>query len=145
MRHDTVLVDTNVMIEAVRTGLWSALTGRVSVETVVECEREARAGDETSSGYVLVSDQQIARLARVHAVSIDEQAAFALAYALADGMDPGERDLFAHAFGRSDEHWLMASPDRAAIRGAMALGWNDRLGLSSCWGGNLFTRPSPVS
>lgn len=33
----SILVDTNVIIEAVRTGCWAALTGQLRVETVVAC------------------------------------------------------------------------------------------------------------
>jgi hypothetical protein len=32
-----VLVDTNVIIEAIRTRCWNALTGGLRVETVAEC------------------------------------------------------------------------------------------------------------
>lgn len=48
-------------------------------------------------------------------------------YPDAAGMDAGERDLFAHAYGRSDETWLLLSPDKASIRAGVNLGWEDRL------------------
>lgn len=123
----TLLVDTNVIIEAVRTGCWRAITGRMNVETVETCTHEAARGDAGRRGYVVVSAEELSRLACVHPVSEEERAALALEYPDAAGMDAGERDLFAHAFGRSDETWLLLSPDKASIRAGVTLGWQDRL------------------
>ena len=122
-----VLVDTNVIIEAVRTGCWSAVTGGLSVETVETCCSEARSGNPARSGYVAVTDAHLERLSVVHRVSSREQASFALAYPGADGMDDGERDLFAHGHAREDDAWVLCSPDKASIRAAVTLGWGDRL------------------
>jgi hypothetical protein len=44
----------------------------------------------------------------------------------ADELDPGERELLAHAMGRKDE-WLASCADRAAVKAAFALGWIDRV------------------
>lgn len=123
----TLLVDTNVIIEAVRTGCWRAITGRMNVETVATCTHEAMAGDASRKGYVEVSAEDLSRLACVHSVSEEERATFALEYPYAAGMDAGERDLFAHALGRSDDTWLLLSPDKASIRAGVTLGWQDRL------------------
>lgn len=123
----TLLVDTNVIIEAVRTGCWRAITGRMNVETVETCINECLRGDAGRSGYVPVSGEELNRLSRVHVVTEAERAALALDYPDASGMDAGERDLFAHAYGRSDETWLLLSPDKASIRAGVSLGWEDRL------------------
>lgn len=59
-----------------------------------------------------------------------DRAALGLTYPHAANMDAGERDLFAHAFGRAeggDDTWWLCSPDRASIRAAVALGWADRM------------------
>jgi len=98
--------------------------------------RRGTKGHPGRPGYVAISDAQLERLSRVHRVTPVEQAAFSLAYAGADGMDDGERDLFAHAYGRADDAWLLCSPDKASIRAAVALGWGDRL----CSLGALATR-----
>ena len=50
-----VLVDTNIIIEAVRTECWNALTGRHQVETVQACCDEAEAGDTLATGYIAVA------------------------------------------------------------------------------------------
>lgn len=122
-----LLVDTNVIIEAVRTGCWRALTGRFAVEAVRACRDEALAGDPESAGYVQVSADDLARITQVHDVSPTERAALSLAYPDADGLDDGERDLFAHALHRDDDLWILSSPDRAAIRAGLTLGWREQL------------------
>ena len=97
-----VLFDTNVIIEAVRTQCWNAITGQVSIETVGACRVEALAGSAaTIRNYVPVVPR-------------------------ADSLDEGEHDLLAHAYARS-EPFLLCSPDKAAIRAAVALGIGDRL------------------
>jgi hypothetical protein len=123
----TLLVDTNVIIEAVRTGCWAALTGRLRIETVEACRDEARAGNPARPGYVHVGEEHLARLHRVNPVTPVHRASLALSYEGADGMDDGERDLFAHAHAREDDAWVLCSPDKASIRAAVALDWGDRL------------------
>lgn len=125
-----VLVDTNVVIEAIRTRCWNAVTGGLRVETVAECRDEARRGDRHRPGYVAVADEDLGRLATVHPVDDLERAMFGLGYPEAQNMDAGERDLFAHAYGRAargDDVWILCSPDKASVRAAVALGWHDRL------------------
>lgn len=64
-----VLVDTNAIIEAVRTGCWAAITGRWTVETVQECYEEALRGDSTRPSYVRVATEDLDRLNTVHRVT----------------------------------------------------------------------------
>jgi len=130
-RKDTVvLVDTNVVMEAVRTRCWNAVSGGLCVETVEECRDEALRGDRGRPGYLPVSEQDLARIRRVHPVTPLERATFALAYLNASGMDPGERDLFAHAYARAargDSVWIVCSADKACVNAAVALGWHERM------------------
>lgn len=130
LRKTVVLVDTNVIIEAVRTGTWNALTGAVCVQTVEECRDEARRGDATRPAYVPVSVADLDRLHKVHAVSIRERAEYLLADQEATSMDPGERDLFAHAYRRTkagDDVWVLCSSDKASIRAAIRIAVSDQL------------------
>ena len=123
-----VLVDTNVIIEAVRTGCWRAVTGQLQVETVEACRRETLAGPHSNlPGYVTVTGDDLSRLHEVHTVAAATQAAFKLTYEGADGLDEGEHDLLAFAQARSSEEWVLASPDKAAIRALVALGLGDRI------------------
>lgn len=116
----TVLVDTNVMIEAVRTACWNALTGGLRVETVEECREETQRG-AGRRGYVEVSEGHLDRLSAVHPVDDLQRAELLLASPAALALDPGERDLLAHAMGRADPVWVLASPDRAAVRAMVEL------------------------
>lgn len=125
-----VLVDTNVILEAVRTRCWNAVSGALRMETVEECREETRRGDGTRAGYVPVTEADLDRLAAVHVVTATERAVFLLARPDAQGLDAGERDLFAHAYARmerGDDVWLVCSADRTAIRVALGLGWGDRI------------------
>lgn len=130
LRDTVVLVDTNVVMEAVRTRCWNAVCGSLRVETVEECRDEALRGDRGRPGYLPVSEQDLARVTNVHPVSALERATFGMAYEDARNMDRGERDLFAHAYGRvarGDSVWVVSSADKACVRAAVALGWHDRM------------------
>lgn len=131
LRKTVILVDTNVVIEAVRTGTWNALTGAAKVETVEECRDEMRRGDDgTRPGYVAVSATDLHRLSAVHAVSQRERAEYLLVDPDAVAMDPGEQDLFAHVYQRAkagDDVWVLCSSDKAAIRAAVRIAIADQL------------------
>lgn len=121
------LFDANAIIEAVRTGVWNALTGGLTIETVRECANECREGDTLSTGYVAVSDEQLDRLAATRNVSDVQRAAILLNDA-SSGLDPGERDLFAHALSLpADSQRMICSPDRASVRFAAAVECEDQL------------------
>jgi hypothetical protein len=127
-KGDRVLIDTNAIIEAVRTGCWPAVTGQLRLETVETCRQEALTGPATPvRGYVTVSEEDLRRLASVHAVDAVVRAAVKLEYDDADGLDAGEHDLLAHAHGLSDDAWVVCSPDKASIRAATALGFGSQL------------------
>jgi len=130
LRNTVILVDTNVMIEAVRTSTWNAITGNLHIETVEECRDEACRGDQTDPAYVLVTSAELGRLRCVHSVSATERAELLLTDPQSHGLDPGERDLFAHAFARKkagDSVWLLSSPDKASIRAAFRGNVHDSL------------------
>lgn len=125
-RAPVYLLDTNAIIEAVRVGVWNALCGGLDVHTVEECRDECRRGDALSSGYITVSATALDRLGAVHPVTEAQRASFVLRTD-ASALDPGELDLYAHALGRADSVWVLCSPDRAAVRIGVELGWRDRL------------------
>jgi len=122
-----LLFDTNAIIEAVRTGCWAAVTGQYSVETVEAVVSESKAGDPGAPGYVPVGEADLLRLGAVYSVSETQRGALADSYGDADGLDRGERDLFAHGLTHKEEVWLVCSPDKASVRAAMKLGWRERL------------------
>ncbi|MEW6246511.1 MAG: hypothetical protein AB1555_07360 [Nitrospirota bacterium] len=121
-----ILVDTNIIIEAVRVGCWTALTNHFRVETVPKCCEEARTGDLHRPGYVQVSEGDLQARLTVHAVSDTELANLVLRDPDSFRLDDGERHLWAHALGRHDD-WHGCCCDRAAVNAAVRLGWADRL------------------
>ena len=118
-----ILVDTMIIIEAVDTGCWNAITGQRQVVTVDECAAELRRGDPSASGYVSVSEEDISRAS---VVTLTPAAAFRLRYPDAHRLDAGERDLLALA-GTVTAEFELCSSDRAAIAAARELGRLDRI------------------
>lgn len=128
--REVVLVDANVIIEAVRIRSWKALVGGRRVETVPEVRSEPLNGNPHRPGRVTVTEQDLAGLAAVHPVTPAEYADFLLRYPNAPDMDPGERYLMAHVFARSargDSVWVVCSPDKASVRAAVALRLQDQM------------------
>jgi hypothetical protein len=125
-QRQIVLVDTNVIIEAVRTRCWQALKGYFDIHTVEKCCEEARTGEAHRPGYVTVKERDLAERLRVHPVTDAHLIALSLQYGNIDRLDHGERHLWAHAYGRTD-NWTAICADRAAVNAAFELGWKDRL------------------
>ncbi len=121
-----VLVDTNIIIEAVRIKCWSTVTGHFRIETVEKCCEEARTGDLHRPGYVQVSEKDLQTRLVTYPVSKIELASLALRDLESFRLDDGERHLWSHALGRTDE-WLACCCDHAAVNSAIRLGWVDRL------------------
>ncbi len=125
-RGRVVLVDTNVIIEAFRVRCWNPVTAHFSVETVEKCYEEALTGDPARPGYVEVDPEQLRRGLRArHAMPDMARSALAVKLTYPDALDAGERDLLAHAIGRSDV-WIASCADRAAVNTALELGLEDR-------------------
>lgn len=126
-RHrGTVLVDTNVILEAHRTGSWRALTGGYRVETVDECVTETQTGFQRRRPERQIDDAELrSRLATAHASTKLQRSTLAIR---ADdiALDRGEASLWAHALGRDDD-WILCGPDRASLRCGVRPGLRDRL------------------
>ena len=128
-----VLVDTNVIIEAWRVGGWKALIGRHAVETVEQVVTETQTGAQNRRPQARIDGRELKRtLASVHAVSDGARATLAIeVFDIA--LDPGERDLWAHALQRPDT-WVLCGPDKASLRVGVRLGLRDRLvSLETLW------------
>jgi hypothetical protein len=135
-----LIVDSMIVIEAVRTGCWKAITGQRSVVLVEECAKELRRGDSASPSYVAVSEADLSR-ARIEPVEPGARAEFRLTYTDADRLDPGERDVLAWASRCADE-FEVCSSDKAALRAAHAMGWLDRVVSLEMVAGSVGARPS---
>ena len=110
-------MDTNVILEAHRTGSGRALTGGYAVETVEECVTETQTGFQRRRPEHRIDQAELRdRLAGVHAVGDVERAVLAIrAGELA--LDRGEASLWAHALGRGDD-WVLCG---AGTRGHGAI------------------------
>ena len=140
MAHHIILVDTMIVIEAVDTGCWNAITGQRQVVTVPACEDELLQGDASARGYIAVGAEETARMT-IQAVSPAAAVNLRLKYPDADRLDRGERDLLALATTITDEFDL-CSCDRAAVRAAHALGWLDRVVSLEGVAASVGARPS---
>ncbi|MDE0103555.1 MAG: hypothetical protein OXN89_14360 [Bryobacterales bacterium] len=118
----TVLVDTNVILEAYRTGSWRALTGGYHVETVEDCVAETQTGYQLRRREQQIDQVELrGRLEAVHGV--DDLARAGLAVRIGNlVLDEGEASLWAHALTRDDD-WVLCGPDRPVCVVALDLGF----------------------
>ena len=120
-------MDTNVILEAHRTGSWRTLAARYQLETVEDCviETQTGAGNRRPEQRI---DEAVLRgaLRLVHAVSPLERAQAILRDERLAMLDNGERALWSHALGRTDA-WVLCGPDAASLRIGVRLGLRDRL------------------
>ena len=132
LHQRTVLVDTNAIIEAHRTGTWRALAGGYRVATVEDCVTETQTGFQLRKPEQSIAVSQLrASLATEHRVDDRQRAELAIR---TQGilLDRGEESLWAHALGREDG-WLLCGPDRASLRCGVRLGFRDRIvSLEGC-------------
>ena len=125
MGHNgSVLVDTNVIIESLRVGVFKALAGGYRIETVEDCVAEIHAGNDRKSQRIEI-DELRSRLSATHSVGDREKVNVRLQV---EGIqiDNGELALWAHAKLRKD-NWIFCGPDRASIKFGMRLGFGDRI------------------
>ena len=122
----TVLVDTNVILEAHRTGTWRALTGGYRVETVEECVTETQTGFQLRRTEWQIDGVELRdRLATVHTVEDLDRARLAVRVGNI-ALDEGEAALWAHTLNRPDD-WVLCGPDKASLRCGVRLGFRERL------------------
>ena len=122
----TVLVDTNVILEAHRTGTWRALAGGYRVETVEECVTETQTGFQLRRTEWQIDGVELRnRLSTVHAVKDLDRARLAVRVGNI-ALDEGEASLWAYALSRTDD-WILCGPDKACLRCGVRLGFRERL------------------
>jgi hypothetical protein len=122
---DIVLVDTTLIIEAHNTGCLPALVKGFRFETVEQCVIETQDGSLTRAADKRIDEAQLrSGLNAVYAVTDAQRAAVAAIGGPA--LDAGERDLWAHALGRTDA-WILCGPDRASMRFGYKANLRDRL------------------
>ena len=122
---DIVLVDTTLLIEAHRTECLAALAVGYRLQTVEKCVEETQNGTVTRSLVNRIDETMLrGQLDAVHSVTDRERARVAAVGGPV--IDDGERDLWAHALGRTDA-WILCGPDKASMRFGVRANQRDRL------------------
>ncbi|MFN5997327.1 MAG: hypothetical protein ACK47C_10255 [Paracoccaceae bacterium] len=110
----TILVDTNVILEAHFKGCWKALSGAFQLETVEQCVVETQTGGQFRRPELRIDEVSLrASFKAVHPVS-QLQIAKVIS-AGGDSLDVGEQALWAHALDRQDA-WVLCGPDKASMK-----------------------------
>lgn len=129
MPKPRVFADTNVILEAFRTGCWTAICQQYAIETVEKCIEEALTGDPDDPRRIQVDRETlVGGLAGRHAVGKRELATFILTHPDCQGLDDGEMHLLAwlHAQGLLQNVLvLISTADKAAIVATGRIGWLD--------------------
>lgn len=129
MPKPRVFADTNVILEAFRTGCWTAICQQYEIETLEKCIEEALTGDPDDPRRIQVDRETlVGGLAGRHAVGKRELATFILTHPDCQGLDDGEMHLFAwlHAQGLLPNALILVSTaDKAAIVATGRIGWLD--------------------
>ena len=127
MAGRAVLVDTNVILEAHRTGSWKTLAARYPLETVEDCVTETQTCAQNRRPEQRIDEAALrGALRAVHPVSPIERARADVRDERLALLDAGERALWSHALGRTDA-WVLCGPDAASLRLGVRLGLRDRL------------------
>jgi hypothetical protein len=126
-KNDIVLVDTNVILEAHRTGCWTQIALYFALHTVAKVVEETQTGYQNRAREEWIDEAGL-RGAFGHIADITEEqrVAFNISHSH-PSLDPGEKDLLIYAEAMQSPAWLLNSPDMAAVRFAHACGWIDRL------------------
>lgn len=125
---DTVLIDTNVILEAHRVSCWQNLSRRYRFHTVSTVMEETQTGYQRRARPLQIDYFQLKEsMSEIYQVSAFDLMSCTLSQPEIMGLDPGERDLLIYASKAGEDCWLLASPDKAAMRVAHAIGWLDRM------------------
>lgn len=126
-----VFVDTNIILEAFRTGCWTVICHKYAIETVEKCVEEALTGDPADPRRIPVDhDVLVAGLAGRHAVGRRERVKLVLDHPHCQALDDGELHLLAWLYAKGllpDALILLSTADKAAIVATGKLGWIDSL------------------
>jgi hypothetical protein len=96
MIRGRVFADTNVILEAFRTGCRATVSNHFAVETVEKCVEETLTGNPGDPRHIAVPPAESnAGLVHQHKVSRKELATLVLAHPACITLDDGERHLFA--------------------------------------------------
>ena len=127
-RDDIIFLDTNVIIEAERSGILKTLTGYFkNLTTVEKCLQELDEGDKSDPEYIRVDTKFLAEKLSIRSVSQRELAELLLKLNNEIALDTGEKELLAHINSHSLSLYFICSPDKACIRASDKLGLIDKV------------------
>ena len=137
---EIVLLDTNVILEAHRTGCWNTLADYFDFRTVEKVIEETQTGFQNRDSELTIDEGSLrASFAFIADVDDSERVAFNIAHNH-PSLDAGERDLLVYADLIETNPWLLNSPDNAAVRFALERGWRDQLVSLEAMSGHLSVR-----
>jgi hypothetical protein len=129
MPKTRVFADTNVILEAFRTGCWAALCHQFAVETVEKCVEEALTGNPDDPKHVAVPPADLhAGLTVRHLVTRKEIASLVLDHPACGTLDDGEKHLLAWLYANDilpAAAIVVTTADKAALVAIHGLGWLD--------------------
>lgn len=129
MPKTRVFADTNVILEALRTNCWTALSNQFAVETVEKCIEETLTGNPDDPRHIPVPPSDLhAGLADRHPVTRKDIASLVLAHPACATLDDGEKHLFAWLFANNllpAAAVVVSTADKAALVASHKLGWLD--------------------
>ena len=131
MAKTRVFIDTNIIIEAFRTGCWVAICNKFAIETVDKCVEEALTGNPDDLGRVHIDrDALLEGRADRHQVGKLDLAKLVLSHPSCHGLDDGEQHLLAWLHSQDllpNALVLISTADKAAIVATGNIGWLDPL------------------
>ncbi len=124
-----VFADTNVILEAFRTGCWTVISNRFTIETVEKCVEETLTGNPDDPRHVSVLPIDLKTgLSGQHPVTPREIVSLVLAHPACGGLDDGEKHLLAWLFANRllpSSVIVVTTADKAALVATHGLGWLD--------------------
>lgn len=129
MPKTRVFADTNVILEAFRTGCWTAICSHFAIETVEKCVEETLTGNPGDPRHISVLPADLhGGLAGRHPVTRKELASLALAHPSCATLDDGEKHLLAWLLANKllpSATIVVTTADKAALVASHGLGWLD--------------------
>ena len=126
-----VFADTNVILEAFRTGCWKVIGNRFAIETVEKCVEETLTGNPDDPRHVPVLPANLKTgLSGQHPVTRKQIASLVLAHPACSVLDDGEKHLLAWLFANKllpSSVMVVTTADKAALVATHGLGWLDNM------------------